>query len=192
MSQTTYRPGNYIVPCPRCAAGIRLARRGDGSQRTTCRTCGNVLVTTWMDATILLASYPEPGRGKNGKDGREGRNRTDAQDGRNGKDGKDAQDGKGNVPGQDLPRRTATTARAEASAAAAERLPGMRTALPVSEPARPAIGAVRHPVTRMDTKRPDVPWSRYIAEIRRGGGARGGTRHSEGTPGGSGTTEPQA
>lgn len=61
MPQITHRPGNYVVPCPQCDAGVPIQGRGGGTQRTICHECGHLLVATWAGAAFLLSSYPVPG-----------------------------------------------------------------------------------------------------------------------------------
>ncbi|MCL2584199.1 MAG: hypothetical protein FWE35_17280 [Streptosporangiales bacterium] len=58
MSQPTFQPADYALPCPRCAAAVRVPHSPGPRHRTTCFECGFLLTLTWTDETILLASYP--------------------------------------------------------------------------------------------------------------------------------------
>lgn len=58
VSQPTFQPACYSVPCPRCAAPVPLPRNSGWRQRTICGECRYLVTATWTDGAIVLASYP--------------------------------------------------------------------------------------------------------------------------------------
>jgi len=57
MPQPSFQPGEYLIPCPRCAGAVRLPRGAAPRFRSRCGECGFLVTATWTDNTIVLGAF---------------------------------------------------------------------------------------------------------------------------------------